>query len=61
MERTPLIHAAINGHAEIVELLLKQPGIVIDCQDKWKKTATDYAAHFGYTNIVKLLSHANQN
>ena len=30
---TPLIYAARNGHSEIVETLLSQEGIEINCKD----------------------------
>ena len=30
---TPLIYAALNGHSEIVETLLSQEGIEINCKN----------------------------
>ena len=32
---TPLLFASKNGHTEIVQLLLSQPGIEINCKDIW--------------------------
>ena len=52
---TPLIAAAQNGPAAIVELLLKQPGINLNCKDEHGLTALHFACIFGRVDILELL------
>ena len=40
--KTPLHHAASDGHAEMVELLLER-GAHINARDNYGRTALDYA------------------
>ncbi len=53
---TPLHVAALNGQAEIVTLLLEQPGIDKTLKNNDGKTATDLAQEKGFTEIVQLLN-----
>lgn len=59
---TLIIRAAIKGHAEILEILLKTQKHTIDVKNIYGATALLYAAH-GYTECVRvLLEHgANPN
>ena len=52
--RTPLIHAAENGHLEVVKLLLDK-GANIDAQDNADSTALIEASIAGHKAVVKLL------
>jgi len=51
---TPLHKASINGHADIVELLLKH-GAHVDATSWYGSTPLHYAAYNGHANVVKLL------
>lgn len=53
---TPLHVAALNGQAEIVTLLLEQPGIDKTLKNNDGKTAADLAQEKGFTEIVQLLN-----
>lgn len=53
--RTSLHHAAYNGHYEMTNLLVSQPGCVVNACDKKDRRALHYAAHMGHDAIVKLL------
>lgn len=53
--RTPLSIAASEGNREGMELLLKQPNIAINLEDKTKKTPLMYAAEHNQTPSVRLL------
>lgn len=52
---TPLHVAALNGYAEIVRLLLQQPGIDKTRKNKDGKTALDLAQEKNFTEIAELL------
>ena len=52
---TPLHVAALNGYAEIVRLLLQQPGIDKTRKNKDEKTALDLAQEKNFTEIAELL------
>ena len=55
---TPLILAALKGHAEIVDLLLAH-GADPTKLDQWNRTAFDYALRRGADHpIAKSLRHA---
>ena len=56
--RTPLITAAMNGHAEIARILLDK-GADADETDMEGWTAMDYAAAYGYEDIVEMLAGAD--
>jgi len=53
--KTALIVAASYGKAEVVNILLRL-GADINIKDNLGKTAGDYAASGGWTNLTKLLS-----
>lgn len=52
---TPLHLAAVNDHAAIVELLLAQPDIKTNAQNKWKSTPLILAASRGNISSIRLL------
>ena len=52
---TPLHYAVKEGHATTVELLLKQPGIQINCKDKAEQTPLHLAARYGHVKTVSRL------
>jgi len=54
-DKTALIHAAANGHTEIVQLLLEK-GVDVNTKDNDGWTALMYAAWFRNENIIKLLN-----
>jgi len=54
-ERKPLHDAAINGCAEIVDLLVKA-GADPSAKDKAGKTALDHAVYHGFRKIAKILA-----
>jgi len=51
---TPLHKASINGHADVVELLLKH-GAYVNATSFYGSTPLHYAAYNGHANVVKLL------
>lgn len=51
---TPLMIAAMNGHAAVVAVLLSA-GVYVNCYDIYGKTALYHAAQAGNLHIVKLL------
>lgn len=53
---TPLHVAALNGQAEIVTLLLEQPGIDKTLTNNAGKTAADLAREKGFAEIAQLLN-----
>jgi len=56
---TPLSWAARNGHEEVVEILLRLPGVRPDLSDLAGLTALFYAVWCGHERVVELLlSHA---
>ena len=56
-----VLHVAVwNGHAHIVRLLLRYPGIDIQIQNKNGKTALDLAVEKDFTEIIELLKFAKQ-
>lgn len=52
---TPIMAAASNGHALIVDLLLQQPKIDLNIQDQMGWTALIYAIMNGHTDITEIL------
>ncbi|KAL4787644.1 hypothetical protein BJX76DRAFT_354123 [Aspergillus varians] len=52
---TPLLWAARNGHAELVEKLLKTPQIDKDSKDKECRGPLSWAAKNGHADIVQIL------
>ncbi|XXQ35589.1 Ankyrin repeat domain-containing protein [Plasmodiophora brassicae] len=56
---TPLRVAAERGHVEIVALLLSDPGVDVNAQDKLGKTPLLAAASEGHVDVVTLLIRAN--
>ena len=55
--RTALIGAAMNGHTEIVRILLSK-GAEFDAKDKGGSTAMMSAVKYGHTEIANLLKEA---
>lgn len=52
--RTPLWHAAANGHTRIVEMLLKN-GAEVDCEDIYGQTPLSWALHNDHKATVQHL------
>jgi len=52
--KTVLHHAVINGHKDVVELLLRR-GAEVDCKDYGGKTPLSWAAANGHVEVVKWL------
>lgn len=55
--RTALMGAAMNGHAEIVRILL-DTGAEVNIKDKYGSTALMAAARYGHNEVVNLLKQA---
>ncbi|KAK6520583.1 hypothetical protein TWF506_000836 [Arthrobotrys conoides] len=53
--RTPLVHAILNGHVGVVDLLLKG-GAAIDIEDSVKGTPLAYGFCSGHNEIAELVS-----
>jgi len=53
--RTPLVHAAAKGHAQVVKALLDHPSVDPDSQDEFGRTPLSYAAARGNEEMVRLL------
>jgi ankyrin repeat protein len=59
---TALIIAASEGHADVVKVLLAQPGIEVDEKNKSSgSTALAMAAYKGHVDIIELLVAAGAN
>ena len=58
---TPLHVAVWNGYKDIVELLLKQPGIDTQIRNKNGKTALDLAQEKNFTDIIEMLRFTDKN
>jgi ankyrin repeat protein len=54
-DRTPLWYAANNGHAEIIDILLRQPGVEPDLKDTFQRTPLLWAAENGHEAVVRRL------
>ena len=54
-KRTPLSWAAMEGHTDVVKLLLRQEGIQINTKDTRYQTALHLAGHYGHFETVELL------
>ncbi|KAI9138851.1 ras guanine nucleotide exchange factor domain-containing protein [Paraphysoderma sedebokerense] len=59
--RAALHFAALTGHAECLDLLLRQPSIQVDLQDSKGNTALHIASAFGNTICAKILLSAGAN
>lgn len=57
--RSPLLVAAMEGHTEMLNLLLAQPEVVLDACDAGDETALMYAASHGLIDVVRQLLAAN--
>lgn len=55
----PLFRASIGGHVTIVEMLLQRKDVDVNAKADWGQTALGVAAHFGRSEIVKLLLNAD--
>lgn len=53
--RTPLFHAAKNGHATVVKFLLTVKGTYLQYADNYGQTILSYAAKCGSETVVRLL------
>jgi len=58
---TPLHFAAMDGHTEIVDLLLKWPGIHVAPLDKKGLSPLHYSIQNGHSGVVKLLLEKLEN
>jgi glutaminase len=58
--RTALHIAASEGHAHVVQFLLKQWKSSPDPIDRWKRTPLDDARHFEHQSCVQILEKAMQ-
>jgi ankyrin repeat protein len=58
---TPLHFAAMDGHTEIVDLLLKWPGIHVAPLDTKGLSPFDYSVQNGHSGVVKLLLEKLEN
>lgn len=56
---TALTIAALNGHDQMVKLLLELPEIAIDERDRFQRAALDNAAMMGHAGIAQQLLDAN--
>jgi len=54
----PLHHAAMRGHLKVVEFLVKQQAIDLNCQDKQKSTPLHIAATYGHKEVAVILLKA---
>ena len=45
-----------NGHTEVVELLLKTPGLDVDAKDKYQQTPLSKAANVSYNHTKHINS-----
>ena len=52
---TALIWASLNGHKEIVRMLLERPEILVNLQNSGGQTALIWASRMGRTEIVQML------
>ncbi|KAI8380249.1 ankyrin repeat-containing domain protein [Blakeslea trispora] len=53
---TPLMHAARQGHEQVVEYLINTMHVDSTIKDKQQRTAKDIASLWQHTTVVKLLS-----
>ncbi|CAG8908526.1 unnamed protein product [Penicillium egyptiacum] len=53
--RTPLFQAAVEGHEEVLKLLLETGRVDVDSKDSDDRTPLSVAAGHGYEAVVKLL------
>lgn len=60
LQRTALIHAAMNGHLTVMSYLLHK-GADPNVADSSSNTAIHYAAGYGWHHCVKLLLDSNAN
>lgn len=58
--RTALHVAAVAGHVECVEFLLKQCHISANVKDRWGRTALEEAKMFGHKKVIKLLENLEE-
>ena len=54
-KRTPLSWAALHGHYEVVDLILRQEGVQLNSKDIHNQTTLLLAARYGHLDTVKLL------
>eukprot|EP00092_Neocalanus_flemingeri_P049642 GFUD01057132.1.p1 GENE.GFUD01057132.1~~GFUD01057132.1.p1 ORF type:complete len:261 (+),score=87.91 GFUD01057132.1:169-951(+) len=58
--RTGLMYAVIRKHYSVVQLLLDQPGLALDCQDSHGQTALHLACEAGDTEAARMLGLGTQ-
>jgi len=50
----PLHYAALNGHLEIVKILIEK-GVNVSARDDWDRTPLHWAAYNGHVEVAKEL------
>jgi len=53
--QTPLSHAALNGHLDVIEFLVKEAGADVEPKSNLGRTPLSRAAYYGRLEVVKFL------
>jgi ankyrin repeat protein len=57
---TPLWHAALNGHKEVIKLLLETGKVDVEAKNTWGETLLSETAKKGNEGVLKLLLEASK-